>query len=36
MALHDQRRHAVVAEQHARRQAHETAADDQDRYFVGC
>ena len=31
VALHRQRRHAVVAEQHGGRQAHQAAADDQDR-----
>ena len=31
VALHRQRRHAVVAEQHGRRQTHQAAADDQDR-----
>ena len=30
VALHRQRRHAVVAEQHGRRQTHQAAADDQD------
>ena len=30
VALHRQRRHAVVAEQHRRRQTHQAAADDQD------
>ena len=31
VALHRQRRHAVVAEQHGRRQTHQAPADDQDR-----
>ena len=35
MALHRQRRHPVVAEQRGGRQAHQAAADDQDRDLLG-
>jgi hypothetical protein len=34
VALHRQRRHAVVTEQHGGRQPHEAAADDQDGHFL--
>ena len=34
MALHRQRRHAVVTEQNGGRQPHKAAADDQDRHFL--